>query len=53
MYKAKLKACIPNLQHFLSLVKFEAEKEEQCAITKKAQEKLIQKCGVISETLVD
>ena len=43
IFKAKYQEHAPNLQHFLSLVKIEAQKEKECAILSKQKEKSAQK----------
>ena len=49
IFKSKYKECHPNMQHFLHLIKLEAEKEERSAERKNMLETFTRKWGDISQ----
>ena len=53
IFKAKYKESRPNVRHFCSLLKFEAEKEERSAILRNAKDKFTHKWGNVSKILSD
>ena len=53
IYKAKYKERPPNMKHFISLLKLEAEKEQRSAARRKAMDIFTQKWGTVSKILFD
>ena len=51
IFKSKYKKQLPNIPHFRSLLRFEAEKEEKCARSTLARERFMNEWGNVSKTL--
>ena len=52
IFKSKQKECHPNIEYFISLLRLEAQKEEQSAIKKNMREVFLRKWGCVSKILI-